>query len=233
MRLRHHLRRHVRHQRHVHRRELGEPYPADGLVGRDVEIAGPVAQFDLGVVRRARVLFVGAVPDGVDVAVVPGVGNRSLRPRSRVHVPGGLAGTEQVHRHHGELQDRPALYEQHVEVLGRFEHFQRQTPRLLVDRVVFPRTVAHLDERETRALVVQEFVAHLFEHADGKRARPCTEVMLSLSVRHRLRSVQAARCAALMQLITLPSTNAAMTPATPSATASCACSVDAPMWCVP
>ena len=152
---RHQLRGHVGDEGHVHHRELGETDPADGLVGSDVEVARSVPHLDLGVVRGACIPFCGAVPGGVDLAVVPGVGDGALRPRPGVHVARGLAATKQIHRHHGELEDRSPLDEQHVEVLRRPEHLERQTPRLLVDRVVLRRTVAHLDERKARSLVVQ------------------------------------------------------------------------------
>ena len=101
---------------------LGAPLGAvDRVVGREVHVRRPLGVLDLRGLRDAGRSWSLSLL-GRDVHLAP----RSLAsftafcgPDAGEQVVGGASGRQEVHRHHGELQRRAALEEQHLVVVRR------------------------------------------------------------------------------------------------------------------
>ena len=208
--------------------------PFDGLVRRQMHVAGAGLHLDLVRLGHPTEPPVRAVPGEVGRARALGVGVRRLAPCPGADMTGLRSGRHQVHRHHGELQQRTALQEQHLELVGDLQRGAQPIERGAVHGVVLGAAMAHLDQGHPTALVVQQLVLHLGEHLDRQRARSGAEVPDAV---HRATPLSAicgpgrwsGRWPGLFTtLSSSPSSKALMTSSTPSTTASWACWVDAP-----
>ena len=95
--------------------ELGS---LDRVVRGDVDIGRPRHQPELALRRHTCIAFGLGGRRDVYGAYLDRLLDGFLGPRSRVDVIGGRVRPEQVHRHHRELQARPALQEEDLVARG-------------------------------------------------------------------------------------------------------------------
>ncbi|MGC4085442.1 MAG: hypothetical protein QM736_25800 [Vicinamibacterales bacterium] len=74
------------------------------------------SELQFGLQREARVVLALGRRGNVDGADLLGFLQRFVRPGAAIDVVGSLAGAEQVHRHHRELQAGATLQEEHLVV---------------------------------------------------------------------------------------------------------------------
>ena len=125
--------------------------------------------------REAEVLALGARRD-VDLAEAVRFLDRLLRPLARIDIVGRVPSAEEIHRHHAELQRRPALEEEHLVVSGDLEQLAEIRFRLFRDRDELLAAVAHLHHRHARPVPVEHLGGGLLEHLLRQDRRPGAEI---------------------------------------------------------
>ncbi len=153
-------------QRHA---RLGHPVeldPADGLVGRVVQVGRAGRQLPLRLRRYREVSAVGGIRGDVHRAVLLCLGHGLLRPGAGVHVVGRRLAHRQVEGHSRELRCRSALQEQHLVVRRDGEQLAQIGLGLLRDAEERLAAMADLHHGRTDAVPVEQLVASLLEHLD-------------------------------------------------------------------
>src|SRR5678810_271428 len=102
---------------------------------------------------------------------------RDSRPRARVDVIHGLAGSGQIERHGRELQRGPALHEEHF-VIGRHaEQLAEVSFCLLGDADEFLAAMAHLHHGHPGAVPIENLAPGLLEDLDREDGGAGAEVV--------------------------------------------------------
>ncbi len=145
---------------------------------------------DIRRVRVERQFILLRRPIEIARLSVPRHVNRALRlcfvvgllaPRAVDDVIGRLAGAaQQVHGHHGELQQGPALQEQHA-VVRRYAQQRAEIGLGLIDDFVEGlRAMADLQDRHARAGQGQQVALRLFDGRQGKHGRARRKIIDAL-----------------------------------------------------
>ena len=105
-----------------------------------------------------------------------GLGQGLLAPGPGHHVVRGLPGGAEVHRDQRELPARATLHEAHGVGVRHIEQLGQERFTLLVDLRVRGATVAVLDERHARALVIEELALGVLESGERESGRTGAEI---------------------------------------------------------
>ena len=148
--------------------QLVPGHAVDGLVFADVHIVRVLRDIQIVTIRDIAEIAVLAGGGHVDFAILFGLGDGLLGPGSGLHVA-GHAVLHQVHGDHGELEGCAALDEQDLVVVGDAHQVTQVLLGFVDDLLVDRGAVAHFHNGHTRAVVIDQMLAHPIEHFGRKR----------------------------------------------------------------
>src|SRR5512147_1036879 len=134
-------------------------------------------ELQFGLLRQAWALRMGAVRDNIHLAEAARFLGRFLGPDSAQNVIGMELRSQQIERHHGELQVRTALQEEHLVARRHAEQAAQQALRLGQDRDELFAAVAGLHDGVTPPVPVQKFLLGGLQHGLRQYSRTGREVV--------------------------------------------------------
>ena len=145
--------------------QLLEHGAVDRVVHADVEVVRVGAELIFVERRDAAEVVVLRGGDGLAVAEAAGLLVGLRRKLAGEHVVGLAALRHQVERDHRELRGSAALQEENLIVIGNLHHLAQKLLRALDDAVVDLRSVRHLHDGLSAALVIEHFRRSFSEDA--------------------------------------------------------------------